>query len=186
MNTEEQNLLLGSLLHNIVASVYKMGLASLMTLCIIGVILKDVFALPCMSNDTKTKFEAARKALTDLGNDIKNKITKLNSDMGALVSDFQKKQWKKYNGHCYYYGSESLTWFESEQRCIQIGGHLAKIDDEAENKWIVDNRAYKLDVWMGLTDLKEGEFRWSYDQTIAKYKPWHRGWEVRAQPITAG
>lgn len=29
---------------------------------------------------------------------------------------------------------------------------------------------------MGLTDLKEGEYRWSYDQTLAKYKPWYSGY----------
>lgn len=64
---------------------------SLIALCIIGVLLENAIALPCMSNDTKTKFEAARKALTDLGNDIKNKITKLDSDMGVLVSDFKSE-----------------------------------------------------------------------------------------------
>ncbi|XP_063406552.1 perlucin-like protein [Mytilus trossulus] len=164
-----------------------MALSSMITLCIIGMVFKDVIALPCLSIESKTKLQATRKALTvlqssidsritNLQNDMKNRIKKLDYDMGSLVSDFEKKQWKKYNGHCYYYGSEKLTWFESEQRCIHIGGHLAKIDDAAENKWILDNRTYKLDVWMGLTDLEEGEFRWIYDQTIAKYKPWYSGW----------
>lgn len=48
-----------------------MGLTPIITLCMIGVIIKDVLALPCMSSDTKTKFEATRKALTNLGKNIK-------------------------------------------------------------------------------------------------------------------
>ncbi|CAC5385851.1 COLEC12 [Mytilus coruscus] len=177
-----------------------MRLASMITLCILGMAFKDVIALriPCLSNDSKTKFEDTRKALKvlqtsidnratilkkklddDMGSlqtDMKNKIKKLDEDIGSLVSDFRKKQWKNHKGHCYYYGSERLTWFQSEQRCRQIGGYLATVDDETENKWIIDNRTYKDHLWIGLTDLKEGEYRWSYDQTIAKYTPWYSGW----------
>lgn len=63
----------------------------MIALCIIGVIFKDVIALPCLSTDTKTKFEATRKALTDLGKNIKNKLKKLDDDMESLVSDFKSK-----------------------------------------------------------------------------------------------
>ncbi|XP_076082408.1 perlucin-like protein [Mytilus galloprovincialis] len=192
-----------------------MGFLSMIILCIIGMVFKDVIALPCLSNDSKTKFDATRKALTDLQTSINNRVTRLQTDMknkmkklddqmgylqtdmknrikkldegmGSLVSDFQKKQWRKYNGHCYYFGSEVLTWFKSEQRCRQIGGHLAKIDDEAENKWITDNRTVNNSYWMGLTDLKEGEYRWSYDQTLAKYKPWYSGWGSKGTANNCG
>ncbi|VDI24420.1 Hypothetical predicted protein [Mytilus galloprovincialis] len=157
-----------------------MGLVSIISLSIIGLIIKDVTGLPCLTDESKTKFEATRKALKylqtsvdnrirTLQNDIKSKVKKIDDDMGSLVSDFQKRQWKKYNSDCYYYGSDTLSWFKAEQRCKQIGGHLAKIDDEAENKWVKDNRSKKDNYWIGLTDLKEGEWRWSYDQTLAKY-----------------
>lgn len=68
-----------------------MRLAPIITLCILGVIFKDVIALPCLSTVTKTKFEATRKVLTDLGKNIKNKIKKLDDDMESLVTDFKSK-----------------------------------------------------------------------------------------------
>ncbi|XP_076082410.1 perlucin-like protein [Mytilus galloprovincialis] len=163
-----------------------MRLAPIITLCILGVIFKDVIALPCLSTVTKTKFEATRKVLTDLGKNIKNKIKKLDDDMESLVTDFKKKQWYKHNGHCYYFGSEKLSWFKSEQQCKQIGGHLAKIEDSTENKWIFDKRPKKDHYWMGLTDLKEGEYRWSYDQTIASFTAWHNGWGTKGTSHNCG
>lgn len=30
--------------------------------------------------------------------------------------------------------------------------------------------------WIGLTDLKEGEYRWILDQTKATFLPWHSGY----------
>ncbi|CAC5421927.1 COLEC12 [Mytilus coruscus] len=149
-----------------------MMLVSVTILSIIGMISKDVVALPCLTDESKTKFDALRKALDD--------------DMGSLVSDFHKRQWKKYNGHCYYYGSDARSWFLAEQSCQQIGGHLTKIDDEAENKWIKDNRSEQAHYWIGLTDLKEGEWRWSYDQTLATYKPWRSGWESKGTAHNCG
>lgn len=79
-----------------------MGLASLITLCIIGMLFKDAIALPCLSVESKTKFEATRKALTNLQssidnrithlqNDMKNRIKNIDKDMGSLVSDFESE-----------------------------------------------------------------------------------------------
>ncbi|XP_063406439.1 perlucin-like protein [Mytilus trossulus] len=163
-----------------------MMLVLVILLNIIGLIFKDVGALPCLTDELKTKFDAVRKALgvlqtsiddkiESLQSDVKNKVKKIDDDMDTLVSDFQKRQWKKYNGHCYYYGNDKRTWFLAEQNCKQIGGNLAKIEDEAENKWIKDNRSEKDHYWIGLTDLNEGEWRWSSDQKVATYKPWHSG-----------
>lgn len=39
---------------------------------------------------------------------------------------------------------------------------------------------------MGLTDLKEGEFRWSYDQTIASFTAWHNGWGKKGTTHNCG
>ncbi|CAG2192474.1 unnamed protein product [Mytilus edulis] len=149
-----------------------MGLASIITVCIIGLVLKDVIALPCLSVESKTKFQATRKALANLQtsiesrianlqNDIKNKIKKLDDDMGSLVSDFE-------------------TTLQADWRTF------SKIDDAAENKWLFNNRTKKDDYWMGLTDLKEGEFRWSYDQTKASFKTWYSGYGSKGTSYNCG
>ncbi|CAG2215276.1 unnamed protein product [Mytilus edulis] len=51
-------------------------------------------------------------------------------------------------------------------------------------KEISDNAVYSsgsirltgTQYWIGLSDLKEGEYRWSYDQTKATFFPWERNW----------
>jgi hypothetical protein len=30
--------------------------------------------------------------------------------------------------------------------------------------------------WIGLTDLQEGKWRWSYDQSYATFKTWYSGY----------
>lgn len=90
-----------------------MGLVSMITLCLIGMAFKDAFALPCLTVESKKKFEITRKSLTllqtsidnratqlqkklnddmrSLQTDMKNKIKKLDADMGSLVSDFESE-----------------------------------------------------------------------------------------------
>ncbi|CAG2231999.1 unnamed protein product [Mytilus edulis] len=152
-----------------------MILVLVIILNIIGLIFKDVGALPCLTDESKTKFDSLKKALGALQTSIDDKIESL-----------QKRQWKKYNGHCYYYGNDRRTWFLAEQSCKQIGGNLAKIEDAAENKWIKDNRSEQDHYWIGLTDLKEGAWRWSYDQTLATYKPWHSGYGSKGTGYNCG
>lgn len=33
--------------------------------------------------------------------------------------------------------------------------------------------------WIGMTDLKEGEFRWTYDQSKAIVKEWYPGYGAK-------
>lgn len=79
-----------------------MGFSSMIILCIIGIVFKEVLTLPCLSTDSKTKFEATRKALrevqtsidnrvTRLQTDMKNKMKKLDGDMGSLQTDIKNK-----------------------------------------------------------------------------------------------
>lgn len=44
----------------------------------------------------------------------------------------------------------------------------------------------KASYWSGLTDLKEGEWRWSYHQEVAKYKPWHNDYGSRGTSYKCG
>ncbi|VDI42315.1 speckle-type POZ protein, partial [Mytilus galloprovincialis] len=98
-------------------------------------------------------------------------------------------KWHKYNGHCYYYSSERQSWFTAElialehlflllklRKCREIGGYIIKIDDREENEKIYANRPKNDGYWIGLTDLNEGEFRWSFDQSKATFLPWVSGY----------
>ncbi|CAG2204171.1 unnamed protein product [Mytilus edulis] len=88
--------------------------------------------------------------------------------------------WKKINGRCYHYSEDKQNWFTAERKCREIGGYLAKIEDAAENTILYDNRPQGINgghLWIGLSDLDEGQFRWSIDQELAtnvNWVSWHK------------
>ncbi|XP_052080861.1 perlucin-like protein [Mytilus californianus] len=134
----------------------------------------DVFSLPCLSSKAKKEFETVRQKLKTLHADLGKKVLGLDTDLKSMETDLAKKQWRKYNGHCYYVGDDVKSWFDAERKCKHIGGHLVKIDDKPENNWLKSQLAAST-YWIGLIDLKEGEFRWSYDQQLVKYKNYNKG-----------
>ncbi|VDI83994.1 Hypothetical predicted protein [Mytilus galloprovincialis] len=166
------------------------------------VVIKHASGQTCLSNESKEDFDKSRQALTDvqenigkvlnkLENDNKKtldmfketlntmgqKIKKLDTDFKVLGKDFRKTKWHKYDGHCYYYSSEKADWFTAERKCREIGGYIVKIDDKKENSNIEANRANKsFYYWIGLIDLKEGEWRWTYDQMKAVFTAWCPGY----------
>ncbi|CAC5406513.1 unnamed protein product [Mytilus coruscus] len=180
-----------------------------MYILVFVLIPSDVLSLPCLTNGSKKDFDKSRNALTALKTyldgtvntletdvqktvatlknhiqDVEGKIKSLDNDLQLLESDFKARQWQKYNGHCYYFGTEKVDWFTSERKCREIGGYIVKIDDSSENSWVVSKRPKKdIYYWIGLTDLKEGQFRWSYDQSLMTYKYWYPsgGWGSKGQ-----
>ncbi|CAC5390768.1 unnamed protein product [Mytilus coruscus] len=106
-------------------------------------------------------------------NSMGQKIKKLDTDFKVLGKDFRKTKWIKYDGHCYYYSTEPKDWFTAERKCREIGGYFAKLDSTAERNNIYSNADKNNHYWIGLTDLKEGEFRWTYDQSKTEVKNWH-------------
>ncbi|XP_063404636.1 C-type lectin domain family 4 member E-like [Mytilus trossulus] len=124
-------------------------------------------------NDNKKTLDMFKESLNIMG----QKIKKLDTDFKVLGEDFRKTKWYKYNGHCYYYSSDKAYWFTAERKCRDIGGYIVKIDDKEENSNIAANREKSGNhYWIGLTDLKEGEWRWTYDQSKAEFTNWISGY----------
>ncbi|MBI3880058.1 MAG: immunoglobulin domain-containing protein [Verrucomicrobia bacterium] len=82
------------------------------------------------------------------------------------------------NGHLYFLLS-SNTWTASEAEAQTLGGHLATINDAAENGWVLTNfgsfggvsRYY----WIGLNDVAvEGNYSWVNGETNT-YRNWAPG-----------
>jgi len=83
-----------------------------------------------------------------------------------------------YNGHSYYvYSGICSSWEEAAAFCESMGGHLAVINDAAENVRLFEimkefgyNNAY-----FGFSDVeKEGNWKWVNGDAVT-YTNWNRG-----------
>ncbi|XP_063420219.1 CD209 antigen-like protein E [Mytilus trossulus] len=113
------------------------------TCFVMCVVCGTVCSLPCLTVKSKQDFNKARDALKSLEDFLKNQATSINSkiealdkDMTSMEEDFKRRQWIKYNNHCYYFGDDNVIWTDAERKCREIGGYLVKIDDSSENSWI--------------------------------------------------
>ena len=67
------------------------------------------------------------------------------------------------NTHAYFL-LNSNTWTTSEAEAVGLGGHLATINDAAENQWVLNTffpltRVPYASLWIGLNDAaNEGQF----------------------------
>ena len=83
-----------------------------------------------------------------------------------------------YNGHSYYMYSEVCdTWEEAKSYCESLGGHLAVINNSAENKKLYNymkSSGYD-SAYFGLRDTdNEGSWKW-IDSETSNYRNWADG-----------
>ena len=64
----------------------------------------------------------------------------------------------KFQGHSYSLIREQATWHVAKQRCEEMGGKLACINDSREEKFIGE-LCGSVDAWVGATD-EEDEGKW--------------------------
>ena len=82
------------------------------------------------------------------------------------------------NGHAYYLLSPT-NWNSAEAAAISLGGHLATVNDAAENAWIFSTFSnfggQTRTLWIGLNDLsQEGLWIWN-DGDASAYRNWAPG-----------
>lgn len=75
------------------------------------------------------------------------------------------------NGHNYYLLSPS-TWTAAESQAIGLGGHLATVNDLAENTWLLNTfslyTGVRRDLWLGLSDAaSEGNYVWANGEAFS-------------------
>ncbi|XP_071264023.1 CD209 antigen-like protein E [Salvelinus alpinus] len=66
--------------------------------------------------------------------------------------------WKKFASSWYFLSTETKTWKESREACLERGADLVIINSREEQTFLVN---LKKRVWIGLTDsVKEGTWKW--------------------------
>uniref|UniRef100_A0ACB8FLG5 Uncharacterized protein n=1 Tax=Sphaerodactylus townsendi TaxID=933632 RepID=A0ACB8FLG5_9SAUR len=86
-----------------------------------------------------------------------------------------------YQGHCYGFFQDKMTWAEAEIDCQSQGtnGHLASISSKAEGavlaRYIKASQQDDQNIWIGLHDPQRNRrWRWS-DRSIVNYRSWATG-----------
>ncbi|XP_030609440.1 type-2 ice-structuring protein-like [Archocentrus centrarchus] len=84
--------------------------------------------------------------------------------------------WIQFNGRCFYYVAEPMTWDKAEANCVSLGGHLASVHNFMEycrlERLILSISHEEKETWLGGTDAqKEGHWIWS-DGTTFQYTNW--------------
>ncbi|CAC5382637.1 unnamed protein product [Mytilus coruscus] len=125
------------------------------------------------------KMYAVLRKRSDSLSKLDQKIQKIDNDFKFVEKTCQNTddvELDKYNGHCYHYGTDKIDWFTAKKNCKKIGGYLVKIDNKDENKRIHSIiRKTGKNHWIGLADFTEGQFRWTFDQSLATSIPWFPG-----------
>jgi len=86
------------------------------------------------------------------------------------------------NAHDYYLidaGENDFDWRDAEQKAILLGGHLASINDAAENEWVYSTfsnfAGIDRTLAIGLTDTAlENHFQWSTGEPVT-FTAWGAG-----------
>ena len=107
----------------------------------------------------------------------------LHFDIGACGATCASEGGTEYNGHCYMQITLPRDWESARVACNLWGGHLAIIDDVAENTFLHTTFAAPGgdDPWIGIHDTNtEGSFEWVTGDALV-YTNWAAG-----QPDDAG
>src|SRR5262245_33576442 len=84
----------------------------------------------------------------------------------------------KHGGHSYRLTGPSLTWTEARDDCATDGGHLVKIESQAEDDYLtthIDGLVYPY-VWIGLRDRSLSDtYVWADDSALTGFERWFSG-----------
>ncbi|XP_058260437.1 CD209 antigen-like protein E [Hemibagrus wyckioides] len=73
--------------------------------------------------------------------------------------------WKSLGLKCYYFSTDKLNWTQSQDYCVEKGGHLVIITNQPEQNFVVSQ--IRETHWIGLNDLEtEGQWMWVNNKTL--------------------
>ena len=88
-------------------------------------------------------------------------ITTIVLNSAAFGYTYSDYDWVPYNGHEYAITKEISNWTQAEAWAVEVGAHLATINDGDENTWLANfatsNKYHPYGVaWIGLQYKGEG------------------------------
>ncbi|KAI6061506.1 C-type lectin domain family 17, member A-like protein [Aix galericulata] len=69
--------------------------------------------------------------------------------------------WLQFARTCYLFSTEPKPWMDAKASCAGLGGQLAVVNSELENKFLANHIMETRVFWLGLSDMhKEGDWQW--------------------------
>ncbi|KAJ8273429.1 hypothetical protein GJAV_G00101520 [Gymnothorax javanicus] len=99
--------------------------------------------------------------------EIQRKFEELQAKHGELLKTISNycgdcmclTGWKMHQGKCYYFSTEKMNWFRSQEYCVSKGAHLVIIKNQQKQNFVSSN--IRETHWMGLSDQEtEGQWLW--------------------------
>ena len=90
--------------------------------------------------------------------------------------------WEKKADRCYLWTNDRKTWFEAENYCRSLGGHLASVTSQDVHTYMMGKQKR---VWIGGTNLDDqgmGEWVWTDCSVWGFLSGWKRGEPSGNQP----
>lgn len=138
------------------------------------------------TTDYRRRLQRARIELENTYVEVVRDYTKAGDDEAA--GDLQKELLailtgsehsagaKSLDGRYFKVFSQVLSWHDAKRKCEEMGGHLAIVTSERENRFLlalVQSENVE-QAWLGATDEQQ-EGRWTWiDGSINDYSNWHR------------
>lgn len=98
----------------------------------------------------------------------------LSKDVSPAINNLNRYT-RIYGGHGYTITTGPTSWYSAESQARSLGGHLASINDPAENAWVNANFSSFGNVWIGLSDEAQKNFYvWSGGDSLI-YTNWNTG-----------
>ncbi|XP_065140767.1 C-type lectin domain family 6 member A-like isoform X1 [Paramisgurnus dabryanus] len=152
-----------------VSLVFALGVICALSLLYAGKVRECVIQKHIETNlqaDPKQKSCISANELELLGKynrvrDCLSSCTKFNASSCKLCEE----GWTSYGGKCYFFSSETQTWFKARDLCNALNAHLVTINSKAVQDFLESK--INETTWIGLNDLDtEGRWVWLNNQTL--------------------
>ncbi|XP_028973037.2 uncharacterized protein LOC105006821 isoform X2 [Esox lucius] len=142
----------------------RVTMVTLACLWILLFCLATAWVVLFVSNEVKDNISDQREVLSSELQFCEKNLTVVNNHLTTLRAKRCASGWEFYNGSCYHFSEDKLTWEQSQYACIRDGGHLVIIESQQEQDFIrmkVGNTEVTNSYWIGMTDIKvEGVWVW--------------------------
>ncbi|XP_004472166.2 C-type lectin domain family 4 member G-like isoform X2 [Dasypus novemcinctus] len=143
---------------------------------IVGVLLRNVVLLNYQLeeelhqlNNTFTRGLADARYNRDIfRGEMFRQMNAVQSENGSSCTPCPE-DWTAFEGSCYKFSTEALTWFEAKDQCIHEGAHLVIINSLVEQEFLTTSQHV---FWIGLQkNYWMGTYKWQ-DGSSPTYTNW--------------